>query len=75
MLQVSWGIKKWRRFRSTKHCKKSSDGIIIQFGLDKCTKVIFKKGLLTELECDKTLEYIEINESNGISHIINKEKK
>ena len=53
----------------------------MQFGLEKCEKVTFKKGALvkskninldinieiTELEDNKTYKYFGINEANGIN--------
>ena len=58
----------------------------MQFGRDKCAKVIVKKGSLvkskdialdinieiTELEHHKTYKDFRINEENGINHTINK---
>ena len=68
--------------------KRCSDYIGMQFGLDKCAKVKFKKDLLVksknitlyinteirELEKNKTNKYLGINEANGINHTIIKEK-
>ena len=60
----------------------------MQFGLEKCAKVTCKKGLpvksknitldinpeITELEHNKTYEYLGIDQSNGINYTMNKEK-
>ena len=61
----------------------------IQFILEKCAKVIFKKGSkvvksknitldmnieIKKLEFDKHLGHLGINEAKGINHFINKEK-
>ena len=60
----------------------------MEFGLDKCTKVTFKKETLvkfkvitldinteiTELVHNNTDKYLGINYANGINHIMNKEE-
>ena len=68
--------------------KAFSDDIKMEFGLDKCAKVTFKKGKLTsteninlgldtviqDLEQDSTYKYLGINEGDGIQHATMKEK-
>ena len=62
--------------------KNFSDDINMEFGLEKCTKITFKRGKLThvqnlvidsnrviqELEQGKTYKYLGIEESEGIQH-------
>ena len=68
--------------------KMFSDGIKMQFGLDKCAKATFKRGKLTqtlsieidesasiqELDKEGTYKYLELNEGDGIQHSGMKEK-
>jgi hypothetical protein len=65
-----------------------SDDIHMEFGLDKCAKIVFKKGKLVhsqnlvvdinrgiqELENGKTYRYLGIDESDGIQHQQMKER-
>ena len=65
-----------------------SDDIIMEFGLDKCTKITFKRDKLThsqnlmidsnreiqELEQGKMYKYLGIEESEGIHHQQMKER-
>ena len=60
----------------------------MEFGLEKCAKVIFKRGCLTstsnnhidssvnikELEQERTYKYLGVNEGDGIQHAATKEK-
>ena len=62
--------------------KTFSDDINMEFGLEKCAKITFKRGKLTnlqnlvidtnrviqELEQGKTYKYLGIEESEGIQH-------
>ena len=66
-----------------------SDAVGIQFGLEKCAKVKYKKGSLrkcksitldinteiTDLECNKTNKYFGINEMVGVNQTTNMGKK
>ena len=68
--------------------KQFSDVIGMEFGLDKCAKASFKKGILTrttavelgldtticELDQDKTYKYLGIDKRNGVQHSKMKEK-
>ena len=68
--------------------KQFSDGIGIEFGLDKCPKATFRKGKLPrttaieldidttirELDQDETYKYLELHEGNGIQLSRMKEK-
>jgi hypothetical protein len=65
-----------------------SDDIYMEFGLDKCAKIVFKKGKLVhsqnlavdkyreiqELEQGKTYKYLGIEESDSIQHQQMKER-
>jgi hypothetical protein len=65
-----------------------SDDIHVEFGLDKCAKIVFKKGKLVhsqnlvvdinreiqELEHGKTYKYLGIEKSDGIQHQQMKER-
>ena len=65
-----------------------SDEIKMEFGLDKCAKVTFKRGklknteniklcldtVIKDLEHDTTYKYLSINEGDGIEHSKIKEK-
>ena len=68
--------------------KTFSDGINMEFWLEKCAKITFKRGKLTdlqnllidtyreiqELEQGKTYKYLGIGESEGIQHQQMKER-
>ena len=66
--------------------KKFSDGIRMEFGLEKCAKATFKRGKLTktsdlhidtsirELDQEEAYKYLGINEGDGIQHASMKEK-
>ena len=69
--------------------KSFSDYINMEFGLEKCAKITFKRGKLTylqnlvidinrviqELEQGKTYKYLGIEEPEGIQHQQMKERK